>query len=61
MKWIMSLSKNVYDKSITKVSSIDTKRSDTSRLVSKTMYNSDKIDLEEKVWVANSFDISAGL
>ena len=57
----MSLSKNAYDKSITKVSSIDTKRSATSRLVSKTMYNSDKIDLEEKVWVANSFDISAGL
>lgn len=49
----MSLSKNVYDKSITKVSSIDTKRSDTSRLVTKMMmYDSEKIDLEEKEWVA---------
>lgn len=57
----MSLSKNVYDKLITKVSSIDTKKSATSRLVTKTIYDSDKIDLEEKVWVAKSFDISAGL
>ena len=61
MQWIMSLSKNVYDKLITKVSSIDTKKSATSRLVTKTIYDSDKIDLEEKVWVAKSFDISAGL
>ena len=48
----MSLSKNVYDKSITKVSSIDTKRSDTNRLVTKMMYDSEKINLEEKEWVA---------
>ena len=61
MKWIMSLSKNVYDKSITKVSSIDTKRSDTSLLVTKMMYDSEKIDLEEKEWVAKWFDISTGL
>ena len=53
--------KNVYDKSITKVSSIDTKRSDTSRLVTKMMYDSEKIDLEEKEWVAKWFDISTGL
>ena len=45
----MTLSKNLYDKSITKVNSINIERSATSRLVTKTMYDSDKVDLEEKI------------
>ena len=40
----MKLSKNVYDKLVTKVNNID-----TSRFVLKTKYDTDKSDIEKKI------------